>query len=137
MKMSNDFDDYCNNTQCPLIAKVDWSKPMLSWFIMRYNGFIVKRGANEKPILSFAVNKDGYSFQSKKGVYIWKNSNYHDTGTFGLPGGYLLDAEGSTVATATGCSTNPLSSYNCVTYNLFNVESDANAYKIKLEIEMH
>jgi len=35
------FGDYCDYIKCPLIAKVNWRQPMLSWFILRYNGFVV------------------------------------------------------------------------------------------------
>lgn len=134
----SDFGDYCDNLNCELIAKVDWSNPMLSWFILRYNGFVAKRNYADKPILSFTINKEGYSFQSKKGIYHWKNSDYHDVSAFGLPSGFLVDAEGIAVAKATRNKlADPMSTDDVISYDLFTVESNGKSYQLKLEIEKH
>ncbi|GHT18638.1 hypothetical protein FACS1894189_6780 [Planctomycetales bacterium] len=133
-----DFEDYGCNIGCALIAKIDWSKPILSWLILRYNGSVVKRNSAGKPVLSFKVIKEGYYFRSKNIDCCWKNSAYHDVGAFGLPSGSLLDTKGKTIAKAIRSSpADTLSTNGKVSYDLFDIIINDRVFKLKLEVEVY
>lgn len=134
----NTYVEYCQNINTPLIARVDWSKPMFSWLIWRYNGFIVKRDLATQVLLFFRINKDGYSFQSKNGTCHWTNLAYHDVSAFGLPDGILTDTEDRKIAVARrSICTKPHSITDLISYDLFDIIINGNTYNLKLEIEKH